>query len=100
MNLTTCLEQEGVIKYINEKQIKIAKVENDAWFEVYPIPYTSYEVTNREHPIIQINCFSFPFAGRQNALVSVSMYIHRQVYLYRFKCTTLQNTTIQNRIFY
>lgn len=43
MNLTTCcLEQEGVIKYISEKQIKVAKGENDAWFEVYPIPYTSY----------------------------------------------------------
>lgn len=100
MNLTTCcLEKEGVIKYINEKQIKIVKGENDAWFEVYPIPYTSYEVTNREHPIIEINCFSFPFAGHQDALVSVSMYIHRQVYLYRFKYTTLQNSIIQNRIF-
>lgn len=100
MNLTTCcLEQERVIKYINEKQIKVAKGENDAWFEVYPIPYTSYEVTNREHPIIQIHWFSFPFEGCQEALVSVSMYIHRQVYLNRFTYTTLQNSSIQNRIF-
>lgn len=37
MNLTTCcLEQEGVIKYISEKQIKVAKGENDACLKYIP----------------------------------------------------------------